>query len=68
MSVLKNHSTFRLKRKNLFLWGDPGTGKTWLARTRVGPTSHLKQQNKGWDAPQEDVFAQEEEDETKPLN
>jgi hypothetical protein len=38
-----------LKNKNLFLWGDPGTGKTWLARKMCQPRPYCKSQNKWWD-------------------
>jgi hypothetical protein len=53
-SVLKrfqerpNHG-IDLKNKNLFLWGDPGTGKTWLARNMCQPRPYCKSQNKWWD-------------------
>jgi hypothetical protein len=38
-----------LKEKNLFLWGDAGTGKTYLARDRSGRQPYYKLQCKWWD-------------------
>jgi hypothetical protein len=37
------------KEKNIYLWGDPGTGKTFLARQRCGAKPFNKQQNKWFD-------------------
>jgi hypothetical protein len=38
-----------LKAKNVFIWGDAGTGKTHLARARSGERPYLKLQCKWWD-------------------
>jgi hypothetical protein len=38
-----------LKEKNLFLWGDAGTGKSYIARSRAGPNPYYKLQCKWWD-------------------
>jgi hypothetical protein len=38
-----------LINKNLFVWGDPGTGKTYWAHTLCGEFPILKGQNKWWD-------------------
>jgi DNA replication protein DnaC len=35
-----------LKYKNVYIYGDPGTGKSWLARNTRGPRTYLKAQNK----------------------
>jgi hypothetical protein len=35
--------------KNLFLWGDPGTGKTYWGHALCGEFPILKGQNKWWD-------------------
>jgi hypothetical protein len=37
-----------LRRKNMFIWGDAGTGKTWLAREICKPRPYMKGQNKWW--------------------
>jgi hypothetical protein len=41
--------TIDLPNKNLFVWGDAGTGKTWLAREICHPRPYFKGQNKWWD-------------------
>jgi hypothetical protein len=41
--------TIDLKEKNLFIWGDAGTGKSWLADEICGPRAYSKSQNKWWD-------------------
>jgi hypothetical protein len=41
--------TIDLPNKNLFIWGDAGTGKTWLAREICHPRPYFKGQNKWWD-------------------
>jgi hypothetical protein len=38
-----------LHKKNFFIWGDAGTGKTWLAREMCGERPYAKAQNKWWD-------------------
>jgi hypothetical protein len=37
------------KAKNLFLWGDAGTGKSFIARDRSGSNPYYKLQCKWWD-------------------
>jgi hypothetical protein len=39
----------QLHQKNKFIYGDAGTGKTWMARDMCGPKPYLKGQNKWWD-------------------
>jgi hypothetical protein len=38
-----------LHKKNFYICGDPGTGKTWLAREMAGTRPYAKAQNKCWD-------------------
>jgi hypothetical protein len=35
-----------LREKNMFIWGDAGTGKSWLADNICGPRPYMKTQNK----------------------
>jgi hypothetical protein len=38
-----------LLKKNFYIWGHAGTGKTWLARSMAGGLPYSKAQNKWWD-------------------
>jgi hypothetical protein len=38
-----------LLKKNFYIWGHAGTGKTWLARSMAGELPYSKAQNKWWD-------------------
>ena len=43
-------SMHRLKTKNFWIWGPPGTGKSFWARTRAEPKQiYPKNANKWWD-------------------
>jgi hypothetical protein len=44
-----------LKQKNVYIYGDPGTGKSWLAREACGPRAYLKAQNKWFDGLREET-------------
>jgi regulator of sigma D len=44
-----------LLKKNFYIWGHAGTGKTWLARRMAGELPYSKAQNKWWDGYTEQV-------------
>jgi hypothetical protein len=45
----KPATTVELLKKNFFIWGQAGTGKTYLAREMAGEFPYSKAQNKWWD-------------------
>jgi hypothetical protein len=49
--------TINLREKNLFIWGDAGTGKSWLADEICGPRAYAKSQNKWWDGWDNSVYS-----------
>jgi hypothetical protein len=44
-----------LLKKNFYIWGHAGTGKTWQARKMAGRLPYSKAQNKWWDGYSESV-------------